>query len=476
MGQLSPDAQRPTRVRYAVLAVFCSLAFLTYLDRICIMRVQQDVARDLGLNRLTPEDEEKLRIEGKADDPKARQALESKRADWPMSLIFGAFTCGYLLFEIPGGRLGDRWGPRRVLFRIVLCWSFFTALTGSIDGLVRVIIAEPGPWLLVAAMMIVRFLFGAGEAGAYPNISRVIGRWFPYRDRGFASGFIWMSSRLGGALAPTIIGTLMLIGGWRFGFWALGLIGVVWAVVFYWWFRDRPEDMPAVNPAEATLIRSDAAAGASIHDDRHGKVPWRNLLSSVNLWALYVCHACVCFSAYFFITFIPKFLKDRFGVSFEDSQLTSGLPLLVGGVACLIGGRFSDRLIRATGSRRWGRSLIGFGGLAMAGVLMSLVPMASHWQMGVLLLCLVSFSQDLMVPVMWSLPADIGGRHAGTVGGAMNMAGGAGAVIGPMVAAHVSGVYNWNVVFLLFAASYLIAALLWLRIDASEPFEKPLAG
>src|SRR5262245_59477423 len=159
MGEaLHPD-QRPTRMRYAVLAVFCSLAFLTYLDRICIMRVQEDVGRDLGLRRLTPEDEAQLRSEGKADDPKARELLASKRADWPMSLIFGAFTVGYLLFEIPGGRLGDRWGPRRVLFRIVLCWSFFTALTGSIDGLVRLIVAAPEPWLLVGAMMTVRFLF-----------------------------------------------------------------------------------------------------------------------------------------------------------------------------------------------------------------------------------------------------------------------------------------------------------------------------
>src|SRR5262245_11589753 len=469
MGEaLHPD-QRPTRVRYAVLAVFCSLAFLTYLDRICIMRVQNDIASDLGFRRLTAEDEERLAAEGKADDATARAELLKTRGKQPMSWIFGAFTLGYLLFEIPGGRLGDRWGPRRVLFRIVVCWSIFTALTGSADTLVRLVVSSPGPMLLVAALVVVRFLFGAFEAGAYPNISRVVGRWFPYRDRGFAQGFIWMSSRSGGAFAPAIIGGLMAAaGGWRHGFWVLGVVGIMWALAFYWWFRDRPEEMPAVNAAEADLIR----AGA-VQDAGHGTVPWRRLLSSTNLWAIYLCHACICFSAYFFITFIPKFLEEKYRIGFSDSEFLSGSPSMVAAVMCLTGGRLSDLIIRRTGNRRWGRSGVGAAALALAALFCMMVPLANGVAAGVVLLCCIAGAQDLMVPVLWSLPADIGGRHAGTVGGAMNTAGGIGAVLGPVAAAYVAETWGWHVVFPMFAGSYALAAVLWLRIDATEPFEQP---
>ena len=458
-------------MRYAVLAVFCTLGFIAYVDRICIMRVQDDMAVDLNLAELSAADEAKLQAEGKQNDPVARKKLIVERSAVPLSWIFGAFTVGYLLFEIPGGRMGDRKGPRKVLFRIILYWSLFTALTGATDKIVGWFIASPGTWTLVAALILVRFLFGAGEAGAFPNISRVMARWFPYRDRSFAQGAIWMASRIGGALAPTIVGLLItLAGGWRQSFYLLGAVGAVWALFFYWWFRDRPEDMPGCNAAEVDLIRSGAPPG-SLHEDRHAPVPWSRLLTSVNLWALYICHAFVCFSWFFFITFIPKYFERRFGVRFADSEIRSGLPLLAGGATCLIGGRFSDWLIRRTGNRRWGRSGVGAVSLAFAAVLTAMVPYAGGMNLTVVLLCLASAAQDFMVPVMWSLPADIGGKHAGTVAGAMNMAGGIGGIIGTIATAQVGDYLGWSLVPWMFAVSYLLAAILWLRIDASEPFD-----
>lgn len=463
---------RPSRMRYAVLAVFCSLAFIAYVDRISIMRVQEDIAVDLNLARLTAEDEAKLQAEGKQDDPKARKKLIAEHSSLPLSWIFGAFTVGYLLFEIPGGRMGDRKGPRIVLFRIILYWSLFTALTGATDRIVGWFLSSPGPWILVAALVLVRFLFGAGEAGAFPNISRVMARWFPYRDRSFAQGSIWMASRIGGALAPTIVGLLITVaGGWRQSFYLLGAIGAVWALFFFWWFRDRPEDMPSCNQAEVDLIRSGAPPG-SLHEDRHSAVPWSRLLTSSNLWALYFCHAFVCFSWFFFTTFISKYFKQQFQIDFSNSEIRSGLPLLAGGVTCLIGGRFSDWLIRRTGNRRWGRSGVGAASLAVAAVLTAMVPHAGGMNMTVVLLCLASAAQDFMVPVMWSLPADIGGKHAGTVAGAMNMAGGVGGIIGTLATARVGDSFGWGVVPWMFAVSYLLAAILWLRIDATEPFDR----
>src|SRR5882672_9962623 len=254
---MNPPAS-PTRYRYWVLVVLCSLAFLTYLDRICIMRVQGDIERDLRFTELTRADEQWLHERGLDADTQARAKLESNRATERMSWVFSAFVAGYVLFEVPAGWLGDRWGARAIIFRIVLCWSVFTAATGGVKGIAALFSSKPGPEQWLVAMITIRFLFGVGEAGAYPNIARALGRWFPFRERATAQSFIWLSSRWGGAFAPTIIGGLMLLGGdWQRAFWILGLVGAAWAAFFFAWFRDRPEDKPQVNAAERELIRAD---------------------------------------------------------------------------------------------------------------------------------------------------------------------------------------------------------------------------
>jgi MFS family permease len=493
--------ERPTHVRYLVLAVLCSLAFLTYLDRICIMRVQEDIARDLGFDRLTEanrrelesaaavdyapllkkEDEEALRAAGALDDPEARRAAAEKRlranlVNERLGWVFFAFLLGYTLFEIPGGWLGDVWGPRIVIVRIVVWWSVFTALTGSADTVVGWFVTSPSPVLLVAALVLVRFLFGLGEAGAYPNISRSLARWFPYRERARAQGGIWMASRLGGAFSPLIIG-LLITGlqsvhrdlGWREAFFLLGGVGVVWAALFGVWFRNRPEEKPSVNAAERALIRAQDAGAGSVYDDHHrGGIPWRRALLSANLWAISVTAAAVSFSWYINVTFFPKYLKEKFGVSFENSELMSGLPLFVSAFFCLLGGGLSDVLVRWTGSKRWGRSLPGLIGFSAAGVAFLFIPQAINAWTAVALVCIACALQDLAIPCIWSVCADVGGRYAGTLSGCMNAAGGVGAMLSPLVASRLANAFDWNVAFLVFAGSYFLGALMWLRIDATE--------
>jgi MFS family permease len=222
---MNPPAS-PTRYRYWVLAVLCSLAFLTYLDRICIMRVQGDVERDLGFAELSATDEQSLRERGLEGDAQARAKLAKDRATERMSWVFSAFVAGYLLFEVPGGWLGDRWGARAVIFRIVLCWSLFTAATGGVKGITALVLSKPGPEQWLVAMIAIRFLFGVGEAGAYPNIARALGRWFPFRRRA-AQSFIWLSSRWGRAFAPAIIGGLMVLAAIGSAFWILGLLSAM---------------------------------------------------------------------------------------------------------------------------------------------------------------------------------------------------------------------------------------------------------
>ena len=491
----------PTRYRYWVLAVLCSLAFLTYLDRICIMRVQGDIERDLRFTELTRGDEQWLHERGLDRDTQARAKLESNRATERMSWVFSAFVAGYVLFEVPAGWLGDRWGARAIIFRIVLCWSVFTAATGGVKWVAGLFSAKPNAEHFVMVLVLIRFLFGVGEAGAYPNIARALGRWFPFRERARAQSFIWFSSRIGGAFAPAMIGGVMLVGGgWQRAFWILGAVGVVWAAFFHLWFRDRPEDKPHVNESERALIRANETGADSIYDDNHdtpargyarptqnsekmvGRAylragedfPWLSLFSP-NVLALCVVSFCVSFCFYFYITFLPKYLKEQFQVDYADSQFISGLPLLFGGLACLAGGFLSDYAVRRTGSKRWGRSIIPIVGWTAAGMCALVISRLALVLPAIVLMIMAFAFQDLGVPSMWSLPTDIGGRFAGTVGGWMNSAGGIGGMLSPLVAAKVSIAYGWNATFLVFAAVYFIGALAWLRVDASSPIF-PLRG
>src|SRR5262245_10974768 len=253
MNGTLPHAQHPTRVRFVVLAVLCSLAFLTYLDRFNITQVQDDVARDLRFGELSAADE--AAVSGSPEERQKRVRAQTLRYQgW----MFSAFLLGYLLLEVPGGWLGDRLGARAVLAGIVVFWSAFTLLTGYSDVVIGWFVENPAPVVLVAGVVLMRFFVGAGEAGAFPNVSRALGGWFPLAERAGATGAVWMCSRLGGAFTFTItawlVGTANWLlggeGGWRLAFAFYGVAGVLWAVLFALWFRNRPEEMPAANAAE----------------------------------------------------------------------------------------------------------------------------------------------------------------------------------------------------------------------------------
>jgi MFS family permease len=487
MGARQNDSSvlTPTRVRYGVLGFACTLSLITYLDRICISRAKEDIAGTLGLS------------------------------DVQMGFVFSAFLLGYALFEVPSGWMGDVWGARRVLTRIVLWWSLFTALTGSVwaftlDSGYRLTLGRWQVPLLFDGfllLLLVRFLFGAGEAGAYPNLTRVVSAWFPFTERASAQGAIWFSARLGGAIAPLAIGLLTGALGWRLAFWALGLVGVLWGVAFSSWFRNTPEEKPECNAAERDRIRSgpyalrpdQAAAG-------HGWPPLRALVSSVTLWALCLVSCCVSFGWYFYPTWQPEYLKEVYQISYEKSEILTGLPFLCGAVGSLVGGRLSDRLIRATGSRRWGRSLVGVVGFTGAGLCVLGTGFTTRPWQAVTLLCLAFLINDLAIPAIWAACADVGGRFAGTVSGIMNMAGGIGAIFCPILipvilkaipsygapaaatgsglaAAAQAGSFpvlylpaeRWRIIFTMLAVAWFVGAVAWLFIDASKPlFKEPV--
>lgn len=448
--------ERPTRVRYGVLTLISSLSLLTYLDRVCISRVQEDMQRDLGLS------------------------------DGQMGIVFGAFAIGYGIFEVPGGWMGDMWGARRVITRIVLWWSLFTAVTGlvgrfSLDsGHVLVLGNWEVPLLLNSflVLVLVRFLFGCGEAGAYPNVARVIGTWFPYQERGMAQGFVWTFARLGGFLAPLIIGALTGMLGWQRAFWVLGFLGIVWCAIFSYYYRDRPEDVPHCNDAERKLIRGGLdVAPAGRHEAGHPPAPWRRLFLTTSAFALFTAAFCVNLAWYFFPTWQPRFYKDVFQLSAGDSAFFTGLPFFFGAVGAFCGGNVSDWLIRRTGNRRWGRSIVGMVGFGGAGACFMLVPLATEAWHAVALFCVVFLINDLAVPVIWATCTDIGGRFAGTFSGTVNMVGCIGAFLGPALtggfleSARAEAGNHWPFIFAVFGAAWIVSGLAWIFIDASKPVE-----
>ena len=287
-----------THTRHWVIVFAIVLAVIQYIDRVCISQAMPDIARDL---RLT---------------------------DAQKGAIFSAFGLAYALFEIPTGWLGDKIGARKVLVRVVLWWSFFTAATGW-------------AWNHLS-MVITRFLFAAGEAGCFPNLTKAFSAWLPIRERNRAQAIMWMGARWGGAFTPLLVVAVMAFVSWRYAFHIFALLGVAWAIVFYWWFRDNPRDHKGVNAAELELLK-----GNEENVEGHGDVPWRELLTRPTMWLLWAQYFCLSYGWYFYITWLPDYLKTVRGMEHQGQRLHEMARRLAGRLAQ----SGTDR--QGAGARRW---------------------------------------------------------------------------------------------------------------------------
>jgi MFS family permease len=252
------------RYRHRVLAMLFLLSIITFIDRVSISLA----------------------------GPRIEQELHISPQEW--GWVLGVFAFSYAAFEIPSGALGDRIGPRKVLTRIVLWWSVFTSLTGLAGQF--------------AVLLPVRFLFGAGEAGAYPNMAACIARWFPMSERSRAHGLVWMASRVGGALTPFLVIPIQMAYGWRAAFFCFGILGVIWAAVWHVWYRDSPLEKPGVTKAEIAEI------GAPPPGSRHD-LPWRVALRSANLWYIVAMYFAFGYCTFFFVSWMPTYLVKGRGFS-----------------------------------------------------------------------------------------------------------------------------------------------------------------
>lgn len=453
--EMAESLQTPSRTRYVVLAFLCSLAFILYIDRVCIGKAAKDIEQDLGLSHTQ------------------------------MGYIFGAFTIAYGMFEVVTGRWGDRFGSRGVLTRIVIWWSIFTALTGSIwkfswDLGITIPLGFDRSWSLVfdsfLLMVVVRFLFGAGEAGALPNICRVLGRWFPLSERGFAQGSVICCMQLGGALAPVIATYLIGFAGWRWAFVTFGLCGVVWVTIFYNWFHDDPATHPQVNDAELRHITQGEQGSPAA--DAHGAIPWKAVLSNRNVWLLGSVVMCGSFSSYMYMFWFPTYLQEGRGVDEETAGWLAGLALGGSTLGSFLGGYFSTAMIRWTGELRWSRRVTGFVAMTLGGVLLA----ASTWfdspYIAAGCAALASFAAFSQQANWWQVTSEVSGPHVGAIFGLMNSLGVPGAFLSPIFLGKFadwrsslgySGRLQWDPAFFVYAAVLIAGGCCWLLVDPTRP-------
>jgi MFS transporter, ACS family, glucarate transporter len=402
--------------RYGVIVFLVLLYAITYLDRVCMSVAGPRIQADLGIGPV----------------------------GW--GWVTGMFTLSYCLFEIPTGALGDRIGPRRVLTRIVLWWSAFTAITGTVSNFVLLLVA--------------RFCFGAGEAGVFPNSSIVVSRWFPARQRASISGVSLMSAQIGGAVAPLLVIPIQMQFGWRTSFYLFGLLGVAWAAAWYVWFRDSPAQKRGISASELAETADNRAVS-------HQAFPWRAALGSASIRALLITTFCYVYVYNFFQTWFPTFLVKGRGFS-EAGLLLSALPFILGAAMNLTGGIVSDALVRKMGAK-WGRKAVGIAALTCAGFFTVAAMFTQQQLLTVVFLSLVYGGITFQQSAVFGVCLDVGKTNAGAMVGVMNTAAQVGGFVGSVAYGYlVSNFGGYDSPFIPMAALLFLGALAWTRVDASE--------
>jgi MFS family permease len=394
------------------------LAGITYLDRVCLSNLAPFIQRDLGLSTLQ------------------------------MSFVFSVFAVAYAAFELPTAWWGERIGARKVLARIVLWWSGFTAATAA-------------AWSYTS-LLAIRFLFGAGEAGAWPNAALAFSRWIPWRERGRVQGLFFAAAHGAGGLTPLLVGLLLVWLPWRGVFLVFGSLGLVWAAVWLWWFRDEPRDHSRVNAAEAALIERERRM---VSHHSAGRNVWRLMAASPNVWLLCLAYLPNAYGSYFVMTWLPTYLSERRGFEKEALSLFAGLPLLLSVLGDIGGGAVTDWLAVRLGARL-GRVAVCTGGYLVAGLAMfGSVAAATPVSAAVLIAVAVAASM-FTLSASWATAMDVGGAHTAVVSAAMNTSGQIGAIVSPIVTGWtVQRFSDWQMPLVLMGVLYSLAALVWLAID-----------
>jgi ACS family glucarate transporter-like MFS transporter len=399
---------RPTHARYWVVLFALTLAMIMYIQRVAISQAIVPMAADLHLNKAQT------------------------------GLVLSAFGLSYALFEIPMGLLGDKLGVRWVLSQLVLVWSVFTALMGA-------------AWSLTS-LWVIRFLFGAGEAGCFPNLTRMLSAWLPLSERVRAQAVMWAFGRWGGALAPPVAFFVIYHFGWRLGFVALAMLGVAWVAAFLPWFRNDPAQHKSVNGAELALLES--SRELVLHDRG---MPWYRLLLQKDVFFLGLQYFGFSYTWYFYVTWLPTWLQQARGLAPGVAATYAMVPLALGGLGSIVSG-----FLPLSVPRKW----VAIGGFLATAILIFFIPYMPGVALPMALMGVASFSSDLTMPISWNTCVEIGKQYTATVSSTMNMLGNFAGFVAPLVFGLILQATNsWAMVMDTMAAAAVVSAASWLFIE-----------
>ena len=400
---------KPTHTRYGVVAFALALAMIMYIQRVAISQAIVPISADLHLDKAET------------------------------GAVLGAFGLSYALFEIPMGLLGDKLGVRWVLSQLVLIWSAFTALTGA-------------AWNLTS-LWVVRFLFGAGEAGCFPNLTRMLSAWLPLSERVKAQAVMWAFGRWGGALAPPVAFFVIYHFGWRWGFVALALLGVAWVGLFLPWFRNDPAEHKSVNKEELALL--EGGRELVLHD--HG-VPWYRLLLQRDIFFLGLQYFGFSYTWYFYVTWLPTWLQQARGLSPSTAAAYAMIPLAAGGCGSIVSG-----FLPLSIPRKW----VAIFGFFATAILVFIIPSVPGVGLAMVLMGIASFTSDLTMPISWNTCVEIGKQYTATVSSTMNMLGNFAGFVAPVVFGLIlqNTGNNWAMVMYTMAAAAVVSAVCWFFLE-----------
>ena len=417
-------AQAPSRARYLVLAFVIAAYFITYIDRVLLSVAEPFIEQSFGFSTIT------------------------------MGWVLFCYSIAYAAFQIPGGWFGDRVGPRLALTCVVIWWSIFTALTSL-------------TWS-AASMGVCLFLIGMGEAGAFPIANRALSRWMLPSERALAQGATHAGSRLGSTVTPLIVVALVGVSalGWRLPFLLFAAVGIVWALLWYRFYRNTPAEHRLVNEGE--LARINGALGHFAKGKR--QVPWRQILSNRQMWLLGAMYFCYAYDIGVFLSWFPKYLNAARGLDLKTMGFYASVPFLAGLLGDISGGVISDTLLKRTGSLRFARRIVSVTGFWISAVAVSLAAWVDDPIVSIAWFALALFALELTVGVSWAVTLDVGGEFAGSVSAVMNTLGNIGAATAVAVTARLASFYGWGSAFAVIATLAVIAGLLMLTVNPERRF------
>jgi ACS family glucarate transporter-like MFS transporter len=425
----SASSAKPTHTRWIILALLFLISVITYIDRVNISVTARQMMPALGLTEVQ------------------------------MGQVFSAFVLGYALFQIPGGWLGDQWGPRRVLTLAVIWWSLFTVLTA-----VAAVLPLADLIGVLGSLVCVRFLIGVGEAAALPNFNRAVANWLRPRERGLGIGIAIGGIGVGSALAPPATAWLMVNYGWQSAFYVAGGLGLLIAAFWFSYATDRPAQHPHVNAAEAVLIQAGTAPGRT---GEAGPVPWRAIARTPTLWWLVGSYTCLGYVAYIYMSWFYLYLVNVRGFSILRGAFFASAPFVAITILCPLGGWVTDRLVQALGVNR-GRAYVGGLGMALAAIA---ILMGSFIEAPLVAIALLSLGAGFLyftVGAYWNSTVDLSKRHAGTLSGLMNTGANVGGSLSPTLTPWLADQLGWSTALSAAAAIALLGGLMWIKIRPGE--------